>query len=232
MGCVADRLGFGGPFQSDSKHGFKAPQGIKPQDAALDRIIYPMLHQDLPNPMRCRSSAIHSIIGSSVQCSSPSQVGFRAVLVETYLTLRCLLCGTDAAKVTIKMPSKCFTLFGCVSQKGRFQGTLRLSLLAMVDVNVSKVNVGGSQILRHPRTTQISKSHMAKRDDGSERQFEMTSSNQRHGCFSVGIFRALLEGDTQNKGHEMDRLHFLKTVFLAQFWRVTSVSARWGVREG
>lgn len=47
------------------------------------------------------------------QCSSPSQVDFRAVLVETYLRLR-LLCGTDAAKVTIKMPSKCFTQKGCL----------------------------------------------------------------------------------------------------------------------
>jgi len=38
-----------------------------------------------------------------------------------------------------------------VSQKGLFQGTLCrcFFLFAMVDVNVSKVNAGGSQILRH-----------------------------------------------------------------------------------
>lgn len=104
-GCVADRLGFGAPFRKR-----RLSTASKPH---LQHLIGSSIQCFRIYPIQWGAGVQSSTASLVHQCSSPSQVDFRAVLVETYLRLR-LLCGTDAAKVTIKMPPKCFTQKGCL----------------------------------------------------------------------------------------------------------------------
>lgn len=112
-GCVADRLGFGAPFRKR-----RLSTASKPH---LQHLIGSSIQCFRIYPIQWGAGVQSSTASLVHQCSSPSQVDFRAVLVETYLRLR-LLCGTDAAKVTIKMPPKCFTQKGVSPKRGSFKG--------------------------------------------------------------------------------------------------------------
>lgn len=136
---------------------------------------------------------VRCIIGSSVFFSEPGRFPSR---FSGHLPEAALVvwhwCGKSHHQNAIKV----FHTMG-VSQKGSFKGH---DYFCFWDT---------------PSTTQISNSRMAKRDDGSKGNLKWHMGD---------MFRALLllEGDTQNEGHEMDRLHCLKTVISAQFWLVTS----------